>query len=44
MLPVSGLHFLVSLAYLVLGLFFLKFLAVKLHNTSAGEALGFLTF
>lgn len=44
MLPVSGLHFLVSLAYLVLGLFVLKFAAVKLHDTAAGEALGFLTF
>ncbi len=44
MLPVSGLHFLVTLAYLILGLFFLKYLAVKFHETPFGEALGFLTF
>jgi hypothetical protein len=44
MLPVSGLHFLVTLAYLILGMFGLKFLAVQFHDTSAGKALGFLTF
>lgn len=44
MLPVSGLHFLVTLAYIVLGLFALKVVAVRLHDRPSGEALGFLLF
>ena len=38
MLPVSAMHFLVSLAYLVLGLGALKVLAIRYAATPAGKA------
>jgi hypothetical protein len=44
MLPISAMHFLVNLAYLILGLGALKVVAVRYADTSAGKALGFLTF
>lgn len=44
MIPVSAMHFLVSLAYLVLGLGVLKLIAVRYADSAAGKALGFLTF
>lgn len=44
MIPVSALHFLVTMAYLILALAGLKVLAVKFHDRPSGEALGFLTF
>ena len=44
MLPVSALHFLVQLAYLLLGLFVLKSVAIRNSDNALGKALGFLTF
>ncbi len=44
MIPVSVLHFLVDLAYLVLGLAGLKMIAVKFPDSAPGKALGFLLF
>lgn len=44
MIPVSGLHFLVTLAYLILAMGGLKIAAVALHDRPVGQALGFLLF
>ena len=44
MLPVSAIHFLVTLAYLIIGLAGLKLIAIKLHDKPSGQALGVLTF
>lgn len=44
MLPVSALHFLVTLAYLILGLAALKVIAIKNAERPFGQALGVLTF
>lgn len=44
MLPVSMLHFLVTLAYVILAMTFLKMVAIKRHKTPSGQALGVMTF
>lgn len=44
MLPVSALHFLVTLAYFFLAMGAVKVSAIALHNRSLGGALAFLAF
>lgn len=44
MLPVSALHFFVTMAYVVLTLGALKAFAITFHDRPIGQALGFLTF